>query len=164
MEADEHLRRLEQERRELMQNQGSRRAAISTLEDQCETLHSQLRIATTDLNQQKIVNDQLKQLQDQTDRALADVQAQLTQEESELYNAKEKIRGLESERRNMDQEIAALRNDIVVLKGTLSEVDTAKDGMLVSCQKLMLCESSWLCLGIEVISLIIVVVSRLEWR
>lgn len=162
MEADEHLRRLEQERRELMQNQGSRRATISTLEDQCETLHNQLRIATTNLNQQKIVNGQLKHLQDQTDRALGDVQAQLTQEEIELYNAKEKIRGLESERKNMDQEIAALKNDIVVLKGTLSEVDTAKDKMLVSYQKLMLCESLWLYSGIGVISLIIAVVTRLE--
>lgn len=59
-EADEHIKRLEQERRELTQTQGSRRAAISALEEKCETLQNHLRTANTDLNKQKIMYGQIK--------------------------------------------------------------------------------------------------------
>lgn len=81
----------------------------------------------------------LRNLHDQTDHALADIQAQLTQAEGELYNYREKVRTLEAERGETGQVIAALKDNIVMLKGTLSEVNSAKDGMLVSPQEVRLC-------------------------
>lgn len=83
----------------------------------------------------------LRTLHDQTDRILSDTQAQLNQVERELYNAREKIRLLERERGEMDQETASLKNEFVLLKGTLGEVDAAKDGMLVSWMSATLVET-----------------------
>ena len=60
MEAEEQIHKLEQERRELAQNQGSRRATIDTLQEQCDTLKDQLRMAQNELNQQRALYAQLK--------------------------------------------------------------------------------------------------------
>jgi hypothetical protein len=60
MEAEDQIHKLEQERRELMQNQGTRRATLDTLEAQCDTLKDQLRIAQNELTQQRALYTQLK--------------------------------------------------------------------------------------------------------
>lgn len=60
MESEEQIRRLEQERHDLIQNQGSRRATINGLEEQCESLKEQFHIAQTDLNHQRALYSQLK--------------------------------------------------------------------------------------------------------
>lgn len=59
-ECEEQIRKLEQERRDLMHTQGSRRATISNLEEQCEQLREQLRICQADFNHQKALYNQLK--------------------------------------------------------------------------------------------------------
>lgn len=54
------IRKLEHERRDLMQNQGTRRATISGLEEQSESLRNQLRSTQNDLDNQKVLYTQLK--------------------------------------------------------------------------------------------------------
>jgi predicted RNase H-like nuclease (RuvC/YqgF family) len=71
-------------------------------------------------------------LQEQNDRSLADSQGQLTQSEMELTNCREHVRELEKGRVRLDQEVAHLKNEISVLRGTLAKVDQEKDGLLVS--------------------------------
>lgn len=60
MESEEQVRRLEKERRELMQNQGSRRATINNLEEQCELLKEQNRTLQSELTAQRTLYSQLK--------------------------------------------------------------------------------------------------------
>lgn len=71
-------------------------------------------------------------LHDQTDRALSDTQGQLTQIEVEFAHAQERVRELEGERSSADHDIGKLRNDITVLKSSLSKLDADKDALLVS--------------------------------
>lgn len=60
LEKEEQVRKLEQERRELIQGQGSKKAAMETLQEQCDVLKDQLRSTQTELNQQKAQYSQLK--------------------------------------------------------------------------------------------------------
>lgn len=60
METEEQVKRLEQDRRELIQGQGSKKAAMETLEEQCSILKDQLRSTQTELNQHKAQYSQLK--------------------------------------------------------------------------------------------------------
>lgn len=74
----------------------------------------------------------LRTLQEQTDRALADSQGKLIKSEMELANCQECVRQLEEDRARSDQEVARLKNEISVIRGTLAQVDQEKDGLLVS--------------------------------
>lgn len=69
---------------------------------------------------------------DQTDRALADSQGQIRQLEMELANAQDRNRKLDKERGALDQEVAALKEDILIMKGNLAQLDQEKDALLVS--------------------------------
>ncbi|KAB0799230.1 hypothetical protein PPYR_07110 [Photinus pyralis] len=129
-DADNEIRRLEMDRHDLIQTQGSRRGTISNLEEQCITLKEQLRIAQTDLNQQKALYVQLKTLQEQTDTALADSQGQIGQLEEELIKAKDHIHVLENQRNPNEAEL--LQKDISVLKQKLTQIDKEKDDLLIS--------------------------------
>lgn len=60
LEAESQVRQLERERRDLMHGQGSRRATISVLEEQCEDMTIQLRACQSELNQQRSMYGQLK--------------------------------------------------------------------------------------------------------
>ena len=74
----------------------------------------------------------IRTLQEQTDRALADSQGQLRQSEMDLRNCQERVRLLEKDRAKLDTEVARLKDDISVMRGTLAQVDEEKDGLLVS--------------------------------
>lgn len=71
-------------------------------------------------------------MQEQTDRALADSQGQLHQSEMELKNCQERVKLLEKDRARLDTEVARLKDEISVMRGTLEQVDQEKDGLLVS--------------------------------
>jgi septal ring factor EnvC (AmiA/AmiB activator) len=71
-------------------------------------------------------------LQEQTDRALAESQGQFHQSEMELINCQERGRQLEKDRARLDTEVARLKDDISVVRGTLAQVDQEKDGLVVS--------------------------------
>ena len=74
----------------------------------------------------------IRTLQEQTDRALADSQGQLHQSEMELKNCQERVKLLEKDRARLDTEVARLKDEISVMRGTLEQVDQEKDGLLVS--------------------------------
>lgn len=71
-------------------------------------------------------------MHEQTDRALADSQGQVRQLEAELTNAQERIRSLEKERGGSDQEVNSLKQDVLMMKGSLAQLDQEKDKLLVS--------------------------------
>ncbi|KAF2883200.1 hypothetical protein ILUMI_22975 [Ignelater luminosus] len=132
IDAEEQIRRLEQERRDLMQTQGTRRAAINSLEEQCEALKEQLRICQTELNHQRGLGTQLKTLQEQTDKALADSQGQISQLEAELEKSQGRVRSLEKDRSGLSEEVISLKSDVKLMKGNLAQIDQEKDGLLMS--------------------------------
>ncbi|KYB27999.1 centrosomal protein of 135 kDa [Tribolium castaneum] len=132
LDAEDQIHKLEQERRELIQNQGTRRSAIDTLEEQCETLKNQLRTAQNELNQQRALYNQLKTLHEQTDRSLSDTQSKLIQVESELASALENLKRREQDRGTVSKEVDLLKNDIQIMKSQLAQIDQEKDELLVA--------------------------------
>jgi centrosomal protein CEP135 len=132
MEAEDQIHKLEQERRELMQNQGTRRATLDTLEAQCDTLKDQLRIAQNELTQQRALYTQLKTLHEQTDRSLSDTQSKLAQAEAELAGALDNLRKRDHDRGTVSKEVDMLKNDIQIMKSQLAQIDQEKDELLVA--------------------------------
>lgn len=59
-ESEEKLRKLESERREMMTVQGTRRAAINTMEEQMESLKTQLRTTQAELEHLHTLYSQIK--------------------------------------------------------------------------------------------------------
>ncbi|XP_063915834.1 centrosomal protein of 135 kDa isoform X2 [Zophobas morio] len=130
LEAEEQIHKLEQERRELAQNQGSRRATIDTLQEQCDTLKDQLRMAQNELNQQRALYAQLKNLHEQADRSLSDSQSKLIQSEKELAGAIDNLKKRDLDRGHVTKEVDMLRNDIQIMKSQLAQLDHEKDELL----------------------------------
>ncbi|KRT79397.1 hypothetical protein AMK59_8205, partial [Oryctes borbonicus] len=129
-DAEEDVRKLEADRRDYMHTQGSRRATINNLQEECDMLREQLRSCQAELNQQRAYHTQLKTLHEQTDRALADCQGQLHQVEKEMFMAQERLKLAESDKENASKEIINLKNDLTVLKGNMVKMDHEKDALL----------------------------------
>ncbi|KAK4886079.1 hypothetical protein RN001_002350 [Aquatica leii] len=127
-EADNEIRRLELERHDLIQSQGSRRGTIGHLEQQCELLKEELQKTQTELNQKKALYCQLKTLHEQTDTALADSQAQISQLEAECRKS---IKTCCDPSKDAET-TAALRDEISYLKHKLIQFDKEKDSLLIS--------------------------------
>ncbi|GLH01224.1 Centrosomal protein of 135 kDa [Gryllus bimaculatus] len=132
MESEDRVRRLELERRELMATTGVQKATINNLEDELETLREKFNGSQMELTQQRTLYTQIKSLQDQTDRALADSQGQLAQLEAELANSRDRVRVLESDRASLDREVSSLKTEQTVLRGNIAQVDQEKDALLMS--------------------------------
>lgn len=73
----------------------------------------------------------IRTLQEQADRALADSQGQLHQSEMDLRNYQERVKLLEKDRAELDTEVARLKDEISISRGTLAQIDQEKDGLLV---------------------------------
>lgn len=129
---EEHIRKLENERRDLIVNQCSERSNMSQLEEECHTLKEKLRAAQNELNGQKANYNQLKLLHDQTDRALTEAQNKVLRAETELHELHNRMQNSNRESTVYEKEIAKLQGDIEVMKKHLSKIDKEKDDLLVS--------------------------------
>lgn len=58
--AEEDVRKLEADRRDIIHTQGSRRAAINNLQEECDMLREQLKNCQSEFSQQKAYHSQLK--------------------------------------------------------------------------------------------------------
>lgn len=119
------LKKIESERGELMNAQGTRRAQLNSLEEKNELMKEVLRTTQDDLQNQKILYSQLKCLHDQTDKALHDTQAQLVQVEHELSQALQIIDQLKNPPNPQCGEA-----DITTMKRQLNKLDQEKDELL----------------------------------
>ncbi|XP_044747955.1 centrosomal protein of 135 kDa-like isoform X2 [Coccinella septempunctata] len=125
---ERRMKKIESERGELMNAQGSRRAQIDCLEEKNEMLKNVLRTTQDDLQNQKIIYGQLKNLHDQTDKALHDAQAQLVQVERQLAQAYMTIEQLKKSSR--DQKNQRTEIDLDTMKRQLNRIDQEKDELL----------------------------------
>lgn len=130
-ETEEKLRQLESERRELVTVQGARRASINRLESDVDQFTKKLQHSQQELARMNTLYAQVRALQEQTDRALSDTQAQNSQLEMEYATAQDRIVLLERERAESDTELGVLRNDLAVLKTKLATLDSDKDQLVI---------------------------------
>ncbi|KAJ8984602.1 hypothetical protein NQ317_006064 [Molorchus minor] len=90
-EMEEHIRKLEDERRELVVSQSSHRSNANQLEEENALLKEQLKAVQNDLNVSKASYAQLKNLHDQTDRSLSELQSKLLRSDTELSNLQSRM-------------------------------------------------------------------------
>nr|XP_022912788.1 centrosomal protein of 135 kDa isoform X2 [Onthophagus taurus] len=129
-ERDNEMRRMELDHREIIHSQGSKRAAINNLQDECDMLATQLKNCQAELTQQKVSYSQLKMLHEQSDRALCDCQNQLLQADKSIGQAQETIKLLEAEKENGKKDVINLKNELLVMKNNLLMCDREKDSLL----------------------------------
>lgn len=128
---EEHIRKLENERRELVVSQCTDRSNMSQLEEECQVLKEKIRVVQTELNNQKANYNQLKMLHEQTDRALTETQNKLLRAETEVQELHSRMQSSHRESSVYEKELAKLQGDIEVMKKHLSKIDKEKDELLV---------------------------------
>lgn len=128
---EEHIRKLENERRDLVVSQCTDRSNLSQLEEECHLLKEKLRAVQTELNSQKANYNQLKMLHEQTDRALTEAQNKVLRAETELHELHSRMQNSHRESAVYEKEIAKLQGDIEVMKKHLSKIDREKDELVV---------------------------------
>ncbi|XP_058809079.1 centrosomal protein of 135 kDa [Phymastichus coffea] len=131
-EAKADVERLISERDALRERlKGSRRAAISGLDEQIEDFKEELKRTKQELSEQRTQYFQLRTLQDQTDQALGDVQGQLERCENELSSALDRNKNLEQQQLQLDNQIMELRQEINCHRSTMAQLDHEKDQLLM---------------------------------
>ncbi|XP_074038478.1 centrosomal protein 135kDa isoform X2 [Leptinotarsa decemlineata] len=129
-EMEEHIRVLENERRDLVVGQTTSRSNVTQLEEERSQIKEQLRVTVNELNTLKANYNQLKLLQDQSDRALTEAQSQLLRAETELQSYQSKVSLTHRESAGHEREVARLQGDVEVMKLQLSKIDKEKDELL----------------------------------
>nr|CAD7450517.1 unnamed protein product [Timema bartmani] len=90
----------------------------------------QLASCQAELCQQRALYNQIKILQEQTDRALADAQSQLSAVQSELTTLHDRVQELERERSLLEREVTGLKAERNTQRSTLAQVDQERDTLL----------------------------------
>ncbi|XP_028141576.1 centrosomal protein of 135 kDa isoform X2 [Diabrotica virgifera virgifera] len=129
-EMEEHITKLENERRDLVISQNTNRSNITQLEDECQILKEKLKLAQNEANSHKANYEQLKILHDQSNRALSDTQSQLLRAETELQSLHSKMNLSHRETSGYERDIARLQGDVEVMKSQLNKIDKEKDELL----------------------------------
>ncbi|XP_072382400.1 uncharacterized protein Cep135 isoform X4 [Diabrotica undecimpunctata] len=129
-EMEEHITKLENERRDLVISQNTNRSNITHLEDECQILKEKLKLAQNEANTHKANYEQLKILHDQSNRALSDTQSQLLRAETELQSLHSKMNLSHRETSGYERDIARLQGDVEVMKSQLNKIDKEKDELL----------------------------------
>ncbi|KAJ8919321.1 hypothetical protein NQ315_003905 [Exocentrus adspersus] len=129
-EMESHIKKLEDERRELVIGQTTSRSNIVQLEEECVIVKEQLKATQIELNNQKANYNQLKSLHDQADRALSEAQNQVLRTEREMANLQSKMSNSYRESEVNEREMNRLQSDIDYMKTQLSKIDKEKDELL----------------------------------
>ncbi|XP_049825756.1 centrosomal protein of 135 kDa isoform X3 [Aethina tumida] len=129
-EMENHIKMLEDERRDLVIAQGTQRSSISQLEDNHKTLKEKLRASEDELRVTKANYNQLKNLHDQMERSVCELQNQLSRAESEAGSLKQQMKSTERMTNQSQNEVATLNSDISLLKKQLTKIDQEKDDLL----------------------------------
>ncbi|KAL1505790.1 hypothetical protein ABEB36_005270 [Hypothenemus hampei] len=127
---EEHIRKLEDERRDLVKTEVTQRSNISQLEDEYKNIKDQLKRTQIELNSQRANYNQLKLLHEQTDRALGEAQTQLLHAENELGSYKSRAKDSSRDTFIQDKEITKLSSDIQIMKNQLTKLDKEKDDLI----------------------------------
>nr|CAI5863781.1 unnamed protein product [Callosobruchus analis] len=127
---EEHIRNLEDERRNMVVNQLTSRSNMTQLEEDCHMLKDKLRASQNELNTLKASYEQLKNLHEQSNLALMESRRQLAGSERELQTVQSKISLTHRETVGQEREISRLQNDIDIMKKQLTKLDKEKDDLL----------------------------------
>ncbi|XP_066149970.1 centrosomal protein of 135 kDa isoform X2 [Euwallacea fornicatus] len=128
-EMQEHIQKLEDERRDLVKADLTQRSNISELENHYRSVKDQHKQTQMELNNLRANYNQLKLLQEQNDRALTEAQAHVLRAETDLAGYKSKIKESSNDTLLQDREIARLTSDIQIMKNQLIRLDKEKDSL-----------------------------------
>ncbi|XP_050293556.1 early endosome antigen 1-like isoform X3 [Anthonomus grandis grandis] len=129
-ELEDHIRKLEDERRDLVKMELTHRTNISHLEEDYKNAKEQLRQSQNELMLLKTNYNQLKLVQEQTQRSLSEVHAQVIRAETELATFKSKMVDSGRDSVTQDREITRLNTELQFLKCQLSKGDRDKKELL----------------------------------
>ncbi|XP_060532572.1 centrosomal protein of 135 kDa isoform X2 [Cylas formicarius] len=127
---EEHIRKLENERRDLVQTDVTQRSNLTQLEENYKVIKEQLRTTQSELNNQRANYTQLKTLHEQTDKALSEAQNQVIRAQTELAEYQSKAKSSSHDTQAYDREIIRLTEDVQIMKNQLTQMDKEKDELL----------------------------------
>ncbi|XP_046395691.1 centrosomal protein of 135 kDa-like isoform X2 [Ischnura elegans] len=130
-EADKRLRKLQSEQRELSNGHGSLRSIIHRHESTIARLEESLKNSQSDYQKEKNLNNQLKTLQEQTERALVDAQSKLSQFASEQNVMQERMKGSEENSLKVSKEAKLQKVELNKLRDSLVQLDRDKDSLMI---------------------------------
>ncbi|XP_025835100.1 centrosomal protein of 135 kDa isoform X2 [Agrilus planipennis] len=129
--ARETIQKLEDEQRDLLTDEGTKRHTINSLEQQVQQLTEELQNARAEANQNKCLYNQVKALHDEADRAAVEAQDTIAELQSQLSEASEKSKSLENNNRRLTEELTSLRGEVNSTRGSMEMVDREKDELLM---------------------------------
>nr|CAD7606327.1 unnamed protein product [Timema genevievae] len=122
---------LEAQLKSLLSNRDTQQTSDKVVISQ-QPQEEQLASCQAELCQQRALYNQIKILQEQTDRALADAQSQLSAVQSELTTLHARVQELERERSLLEREVTGLKAECNTQRSTLAQVDQERDTLLLA--------------------------------
>ncbi|XP_071453022.1 centrosomal protein of 135 kDa-like isoform X1 [Hetaerina americana] len=129
--AEERLRKLQSDQRELSSGQGSLRAIIHRHESTISRLEESLKSSQSEYQREKNLNNQLKTLQEQTERALVEAQSKLSQLASEQNILQDRMKGSEENSLKVNKEAKLQKAELNKLRESLVQLDQDKDSLMI---------------------------------
>ncbi|XP_030057256.1 testis-specific gene 10 protein isoform X2 [Microcaecilia unicolor] len=124
------IRNVEHERSDLKSKQVGMKETIASLENEMKLLNRRSMDTENDLEMQRSDSNSLRLMNDKTQRALAETQRRLSVKNNELQMAQEKIGCFEEKLAELTNLSIAHREEISLLKSSVSELDKEKDSLL----------------------------------
>ncbi|XP_055384228.1 centrosomal protein of 135 kDa [Condylostylus longicornis] len=121
---------LEREKREIETAQIPGQTHIVLMKEEIETLKKRVYELQNENSKLKTSYNQIKILQDQTEKALVDVQNKYAVAETQLENAEARLTSFDTNRTTTRNELDALKNEIFALKSINSTIENEKDKII----------------------------------
>ncbi|XP_075446618.1 testis-specific gene 10 protein isoform X1 [Ascaphus truei] len=131
-ELQSSIRTMENERLEHKSKLSLMKETISSVENEMKILTRRTMDTENELSRQKSECDSLRLLNDKTEHTLEETQRRLALKQNELQIAQEKIVRLEEKIAEQTSQSLSQREEISILKATLTELDKEKDILLYS--------------------------------
>lgn len=126
------INKLEIDKKKLSEKQVPTEMAINLLGNEIEELRREMRAKNEEIAQLKTRYQQLRVLQERTERSLTEEQERLQIRNNEVGNMELKLNHLDSNREMTEQQVSTLRTDISKLKTNNATLEREKDKLMVS--------------------------------
>ncbi|XP_067643783.1 centrosomal protein of 135 kDa isoform X2 [Eurosta solidaginis] len=130
-ELNARIRQLERENRELNSARLPSETHIVLLKEEIDELKRRLFALQEENSKLRTTQNQLKILNEQTERTLQEYQSKLTIAEHQLQTADTRLNDLDTNRETTNREATLLRNEVAALKKTYVSLENEKDKLLI---------------------------------
>ncbi|KOB75339.1 Uncharacterized protein OBRU01_07668, partial [Operophtera brumata] len=125
------IEQLEEENSSYKMTNRTGKASTDHLKDECNFLKEQIKKMQSDVIKEKTLASQIKNIQIETERSNTGVQNELLSVQRKLSLSKDTIDSLEKKCKELQSEIAALRNDKSNLIDNIRQVDQERDKLVI---------------------------------